>query len=69
MSCVLTRPGTLTEGSARVHSAVDAAGQPNEKILLYAYLNAFFETGYANPIDEAIRAYRSVGHGGVSKAG
>ena len=52
------KTGTLTEGSARVHSAVDAAGQPGEKILLYAYLNAFFETGYANPIDEAIRAYR-----------
>lgn len=52
------KTGTLTEGSARVHSAVDVAGQPGEKILLYAYLNAFFETGYVNPIDEAIRAYR-----------
>jgi len=61
------KTGTLTEGSARVHSAVDAAGQPGEKILLYAYLNAFFETGYANPIDEAIRAYRSWDTAGYEK--
>ena len=61
------KTGTLTEGSARVHSAVDAAGQPSEKILLYAYLNAFFETGYANPIDEAIRAYRSWDTAGYEK--
>ncbi|MCE5263795.1 MAG: magnesium-translocating P-type ATPase [Deltaproteobacteria bacterium] len=61
------KTGTLTEGLARIHSAVDAAGQPNEKILLYAYLNAFFETGYANPIDEAIRAYRPWDTAGYEK--
>jgi Mg2+-importing ATPase len=61
------KTGTLTEGSARVHSAVDAAGQPGEKIMLYAYLNAFFETGYTNPIDEAIRAYRSWDTAGYEK--
>ena len=30
-------------------------GDDKEKVLLYAYLNASFETGFANPIDEAIR--------------
>ncbi len=27
-------------------------------VLHYAYLNAFYETGFLNPIDEAIRNYR-----------
>jgi Mg2+-importing ATPase len=41
-----------------LHSFVGADGQENEKVLLYAYLNSSFETGYKNPIDEAIRAHR-----------
>jgi Mg2+-importing ATPase len=35
-------------------------GQNNEKIFLYAYLNATFETGYRNPIDKAIKEYKQV---------
>ena len=35
----------------------DVAGEPERaRSCLYAYLNASFQTGYANPIDEAIRA-------------
>ena len=49
------KTGTLTEGIVQLHSALDLEGQDSEKVLLYAYLNAFFETGFANPIDEAIR--------------
>lgn len=51
------KTGTLTEGKVRVHSAFNVAGAESEKVKLYAYLNASFETGFANPIDEAIRAY------------
>jgi putative NIF3 family GTP cyclohydrolase 1 type 2 len=29
-------------------------------VFLHAYLNAFFENGYRNSIDEAIRSYRKV---------
>jgi Mg2+-importing ATPase len=33
-------------------------GQKSEQVLLYAFLNASYETGFLNPIDEAIRKYR-----------
>jgi len=53
------KTGTLTEGVVRVHSAVDAEGHESEDVLRYAYLNAFYETGLVNPIDEAIRTHRT----------
>ena len=52
------KTGTLTEGVVRVRSTLDIEGHESEKVLLYAYLNSFFEKGFANPIDEAIRAHR-----------
>jgi Mg2+-importing ATPase len=51
------KTGTLTEGVVQLHSALDVHGKESEKVLLYAYLNAFYETGFANPIDEAIRTH------------
>ena len=50
------KTGTLTEGKVEIHSAIDIEGNTSEKVLLYACLNANFESGFANPIDEAIRA-------------
>jgi Mg2+-importing ATPase len=50
------KTGTLTQGVVRIHEAVDGRGQPNEQVLRYAWLNASFESGFANPIDQAIRA-------------
>jgi Mg2+-importing ATPase len=41
-----------------VQSANNVEGAPSEKVLLHAYLNAFYETGFTNAIDEAIRTYR-----------
>jgi Mg2+-importing ATPase len=52
------KTGTLTEGQVRVHGYEDFAGHDNEQVLFYAYLNAFFETGFTNPIDAAIRSHR-----------
>jgi Mg2+-importing ATPase len=54
------KTGTLTQGIMHLHSFVGADGHENEKVLLYAYLNSSFETGYKNPIDEAIRAHSSL---------
>jgi Mg2+-importing ATPase len=51
------KTGTLTAGVAEVHSALDLSGAKSEKVLNYAYLNSFFETGFTNPIDQAIRRY------------
>jgi Mg2+-importing ATPase len=49
------KTGTLTEGQVRINSALDVAGRESEKVLLHAFLNSIFETGFVNPIDEAIR--------------
>jgi len=49
------KTGTLTEGEVQVHSTIDIDGNSSEKVLQYACLNAYFETGFVNPIDEAIR--------------
>lgn len=54
------KTGTLTEGLVKVQSALDVQGDSNDKVLLYAYLNAFYETGFTNPIDEAIRTFKPV---------
>jgi Mg2+-importing ATPase len=52
------KTGTLTEGTVHLQLAMDAQGAPRDKVLFYAYLNSFYETGYTNPIDEAIRSHR-----------
>jgi len=50
------KTGTLTQGSVVLQAALDGGGQPSDQVLFYAYLNAFYETGFNNPIDAAIRA-------------
>ena len=50
------KTGTLTEGIIKMQSVLDFNGNPSENALLYAYLNAAFQTGFTNPIDEAICA-------------
>jgi Mg2+-importing ATPase len=54
------KTGTLTEGTVQVESALDVNGVANEKVFLFAYLNATYETGFTNPIDEAILHFRKV---------
>ena len=54
------KTGTLTEGTVRLHAAVGISGEDSTKALLYAFLNAHFQSGYANPIDEAIVGFRSL---------
>ncbi len=61
------KTGTLTEGIVHLQSALDVEGTPSDKVLLHAYLNAFYETGFTNPIDEAIRTYRQFDLSGYRK--
>lgn len=49
------KTGTLTLGKIELQSALDAEGKESQKTLLFGYINAFYETGFANPMDEAIR--------------
>jgi Mg2+-importing ATPase len=61
------KTGTLTEGVVKLQSALNVDGQESEKVLRYAFLNASYETGFMNPIDEAIRKYHSFDLSGFQK--
>ena len=50
------KTGTLTEGELQLQSFQDLKGEQNEKVLLYASLNAYYQKGFENPIDRAILA-------------
>jgi Mg2+-importing ATPase len=50
------KTGTLSEGVVQLDGALDVEGQPSDEVFRYAYLNAHFQTGLANPLDEAILA-------------
>ena len=49
------KTGTLTEGTMRFHAALNLDGAASERVLFHGALNATFETGFINPLDEAIR--------------
>ncbi len=49
------KTGTITEGAVRVKEFVNAEGKNDEDLKLLASLNASFQSGFANPIDDAIR--------------
>ncbi len=51
------KTGTLTQGVAHVYSSCDIQGKENEKVRLYSYLNSAYQTGFVNPIDEAVRTH------------
>jgi Mg2+-importing ATPase len=61
------KTGTLTEGVVKLHSALNVDGHESEKVLLYAFLNSSYETGFMNPIDEAIRKHRQFDLSGYQK--
>lgn len=61
------KTGTLTEGRVTVHAAVDISGRENEKVLRYAFINAFYEAGFVNQIDEAIRKHHRFDVSGYQK--
>ncbi len=54
------KTGTITEGVVRVRGAIDISGHDSDKVFLYAYINAFFEAGFMDPIDEAIRTSKKL---------
>jgi Mg2+-importing ATPase len=54
------KTGTLTEGTIKIQSVLDVEGKESEKVALYAFLNAFYQTGFTNPIDEAIRTDEAI---------
>ncbi len=52
------KTGTLTQGSIKVYGCYDINGKNFEKVNLYSYINSYFETGFTNPIDRAIKKFK-----------
>jgi Mg2+-importing ATPase len=48
------KTGTLTLGVVKLGGALDPQDSESDQVFLYAYLNAYYQTGLANPLDEAI---------------
>ena len=61
------KTGTLTEGTMRLHAALDLDGLPSERVLFHGVLNATYETGFINPLDEALRTQPVSGMTGYRK--
>jgi Mg2+-importing ATPase len=61
------KTGTLTLGVVQLDGALDVDGQPADEVLRLAYLNARFQTGLANPLDEAILAHDQPDTGDIDK--
>ncbi|MBL7770726.1 MAG: magnesium-translocating P-type ATPase [Flavipsychrobacter sp.] len=50
------KTGTITEGSVVLKDIVAIDGKSGEQLRLFAFLNASFQNGFTNPIDQAITA-------------
>ena len=50
------KTGTITEGAIKVSGLVTGLGEENSFVKEIAFWNASFETGYSNPIDDALKA-------------
>jgi len=50
------KTGTITQGAARLRAVTDLEGRPDAGLARLAWLNASLQEGFANPVDEAIRA-------------
>ena len=61
------KTGTLTEGVVNLDGALDAEGSPSDSVMRFAYLNSAFQTGIANPLDEAILAQPHLDTTGMDK--
>lgn len=56
------KTGTLTQDKIELVKYTDIFGQHSEKVLLYAYLNSFYQTGIQNPMDNAVVSFKQIDH-------
>lgn len=50
------KTGTLTEGNVKLSAYLDVDGNSSTAVLIFAAINATFQTGFPNPMDDAIKA-------------
>ncbi|MFH1286087.1 MAG: magnesium-translocating P-type ATPase [Candidatus Micrarchaeota archaeon] len=48
------KTGTLTENKITLILHIDVEGKNDEKVLLYSFVNSYYQTGLKSPLDEAI---------------
>lgn len=61
------KTGTLTEGVIQLHDTLDVGGTASERVHRLAYLNAFFQSGFENPIDRSLCDSKKFDTTGVTK--
>ncbi len=61
------KTGTLTENRITLVLHVDPEGNDDDKVLLYSYLNSFYQTGLKSPLDEAILVHEKIDTAGYQK--
>ncbi len=61
------KTGTLTEGKVYLHEYLNVKQNKDKKIIFYAFLNSFYQTGLKNPIDEAIVSFEKQDISGYEK--
>jgi Mg2+-importing ATPase len=54
------KTGTLTENQISLVRHLDTEGNDSENVLLYSYINSYFDTGLKSPLDEAILNFRHI---------
>ncbi len=54
------KTGTLTENRIILEMYLDAVGKESEEVLLYGYLNSFYQTGLKNLLDLAVLQHKEV---------
>ncbi|MDB5178623.1 MAG: mgtA [Patescibacteria group bacterium] len=61
------KTGTLTEDHIALIRHVDGFGAESSKVLLYGYLASVYTTGFENPLDKAVRTFKTVNIKGYRK--
>lgn len=54
------KTGTLTENRVKLALYVDINGEENNKVLLYSYINSYYQTGIKSPLGEAILRFKDI---------
>ncbi len=63
------KTGTITDGTINLAGLTDGLGQESEFVKQIAFWNATLETGYSNPIDEALQKLKIDSNIGIEKIG
>lgn len=61
------KTGTLTLGVVKLNGAFDVDGQPSDAVFREAFLNSHFQTGMANPLDDAVVGFAQPDISNVTK--